>query len=240
MSKRMYDTGIVQQSWYMELTPRQKALWWQLHAMMDNAGVFEINDKMLEVMFGDKVTRREIFNSFGNRVQPVPDHPDKGVFVDYVAWTNPRGVSKQSPSQRSIIARLAELGLSVEALNKMSRKKVAVAPPEPEDGDGDGDADEPEPKKRRRKFAKPTVEEVAAYIREIGAKIDAHGFVDYYTSSASPDGAWLVGNRPMRDWRAAVRNWERMRKEWGDNGNGGSKHATNWRGGDIGGSEGLL
>ena len=82
MSKRMYDTGIIQQSWYMELPPRSKALWWQLHAMMDNAGVFEINERMMEVMFGDKVTKSEIFGTFGGRVQPVPNHPDKGIFVE--------------------------------------------------------------------------------------------------------------------------------------------------------------
>lgn len=236
MSKRMYDTGIVQQSWYMELSPRTKALWWQLHAMMDCAGVFEINERMIEVMFGERVTRREIFNSFGGRVQPIPNHPDKGIFVDYVAWTNPNGLSKSSPSQRAVLSRLEELGLSAAKLNDMARKKLAKLPPpdEPDDGDeAEADDDEP-PRKQRTKFVKPTLEEVAAYIAEIGAKIDAAGFIDYYTSNADADGRWLVGKRPMRDWKAAVRNWERMRKERGGTSRGDRGHSSNWRGGVAG------
>ena len=233
MSKRMYDTGIIQQSWYMDLTPRAKALWWQLHAMMDCAGVFEINERMMEVMFGERVTRKEIFNSFGGRVQPIPNHPDKGIFVDYVAWTNPRGLSKSSPSQRAVLTRLEELGLSEKVLNSMSRKKMKPpSPPQPDEDDGEEDGEDEEPVRSRVRFEKPTVEEVAAYIAEIGAKIDAAGFVDYYTSNADADGRWLVGKRPMRDWKAAVRNWERMRKERG----GGIRttdrpHSSNWRGG---------
>jgi hypothetical protein len=227
----MYDTGIIQQSWYMDLTPRAKALWWQLHAMMDNAGVFEINERMMEVMFGEKVTKGDIFKSFGNRVQPVPEHPDKGIFVDYIAWTNPRGLSKSSPSQRSIIARLEELGLTLDKLNAMSRKRVKPTPTEEED-EPEPEAEE-ERRPRRQRFVKPTVAEVAAYVKEIGAKIDPQGFVDYYESSASPDGRWLVGKRPMRDWKAAVRNWERMRKERGGGVSRGENHSTNWRGGSL-------
>lgn len=249
MSKRMYDTGIIQQSWYMDLPPRLKGLWWQLHAMMDNAGVFEINERMMEVMFGEHVSRRDIFHSFGNRVQPVPNHPDKGIFVDYIGWSNSRGLSKCSPSQRSILMRLEELGLSLKDLNAMSRKEVVTdefydePDADAEDEDEAEEVVEEKPKKTKRTaFVKPTVEEVAAYIKEIGAKIDAAGFVDYYTSNANADGVWLVGKRPMRDWQAAVRNWERMRKErgsgYGDSTRG--KHSSNWRGSEIGSDATLL
>lgn len=237
MSKRLYDTGIIQQSWYMDLPPRLKALWWQLHAMMDNAGVFEINERMMEVMFGEKVSRRDIFHSFGNRVQPVPRHPDKGIFVDYIGWSNSRGLSMSSPSQRSILMRLDELGLTVKDLNEMSRRKVVA-----DEFDEDEDADEPsapKPKKKTVEFVKPSVDEVRKYVEEIGAKIDAQGFVDYYTSNADKNGRWLVGKSPMRDWRAAVRNWERMRKER-QNGNAQKCHASNWRGGEQGADSTLL
>ena len=54
------------------------------------------------------------------------------------------------------------------------------------------------------RFSPPTVEEVAAYCRERGNKVDPQRFVDFYTAKG-----WRVGNQPMKDWRAAVRTWER-------------------------------
>ena len=55
-----------------------------------------------------------------------------------------------------------------------------------------------------RRFTPPTVDEVAAYCRERGNAVDAQRFVDFYASKG-----WKVGNAGMRDWHAAVRNWER-------------------------------
>lgn len=42
------------------------------------------------------------------------------------------------------------------------------------------------------------------YSREAGFSVDAQRFVDYYTSKG-----WTVGKSPMKDWKAAVRCWER-------------------------------
>lgn len=54
------------------------------------------------------------------------------------------------------------------------------------------------------KFVRPTVEEVAAYCQERKNKVDPQTFVDFYTSKG-----WVVGKVPMKDWRAAVRTWEK-------------------------------
>ena len=59
--------------------------------------------------------------------------------------------------------------------------------------------------KPRKRFTPPSVDEVAAYCRERGNVVDAQRFVDFYASKG-----WKVGNAGMRDWHAAVRNWERQ------------------------------
>lgn len=56
----------------------------------------------------------------------------------------------------------------------------------------------------KKRFRPPTVEEVEAYCFERNNKVDAERFVDYYTANG-----WKVGKNPMKDWKAAVRNWER-------------------------------
>lgn len=58
--------------------------------------------------------------------------------------------------------------------------------------------------KKGSRFVPPTVEEVAAYCKERGNRVDPNRFVDFYTSKG-----WMVGKTKMKDWRACVRNWER-------------------------------
>lgn len=55
-----------------------------------------------------------------------------------------------------------------------------------------------------KRFTPPTVDEVRAYCRERGNNVDAEKFVDFYTAKG-----WKVGKNPMKDWKAAVRTWER-------------------------------
>ena len=63
---------------------------------------------------------------------------------------------------------------------------------------------ESKPKKEEKRFVKPTVEDVEKYCKERGNGIDAHNFVDHYEANG-----WKVGKTPMKDWKAAVRTWER-------------------------------
>lgn len=59
-------------------------------------------------------------------------------------------------------------------------------------------------KKTAKRFSPPTLEEVKAYCIERNNNVDAEHFIDYYTSNG-----WLVGKNKMKDWKAAVRTWER-------------------------------
>lgn len=61
--------------------------------------------------------------------------------------------------------------------------------------------------KKKAPFRAPTVEEVRAYCQERGNGVDPCRFVDFYTAKG-----WKVGNQGMKDWKAAVRTWERRDK----------------------------
>ena len=54
------------------------------------------------------------------------------------------------------------------------------------------------------RFVPPTEDEVALYCNERRNHVNAQKFVDYYSSNG-----WKVGRNPMKDWKAAVRTWER-------------------------------
>lgn len=55
-------------------------------------------------------------------------------------------------------------------------------------------------------FVPPTVEEVSNYCKERGNSIDPQHFIDYYCANGWVQGR---GGKPIKDWRAAVRTWER-------------------------------
>lgn len=59
-------------------------------------------------------------------------------------------------------------------------------------------------KEKTQNFKKPTVEEIDTYCRESKHYVDVGRFYDFYESKG-----WKVGKSPMKDWRAAVRNWAR-------------------------------
>ena len=52
------------------------------------------------------------------------------------------------------------------------------------------------------RFSPPSPEEVRQYCLEQGLLIDPQQFYDFYTSNG-----WMVGNQPMKDWRACIRAW---------------------------------
>lgn len=60
----------------------------------------------------------------------------------------------------------------------------------------------------QKKFEPPALEDVKAYISEKGYSVDAEVFVDFYASKN-----WMVGKNKMSDWKAAVRNWARSRRQ---------------------------
>ena len=87
------------------------------------------------------------------------------------------------------------ISVTDEAAEQMELK--AAAPSGPAGG---------EKKEKAKRFRAPTVEEVAAYCAERDNGIDAEAFVDFYASKG-----WVVGRSPMKDWKAAVRTFERDR-----------------------------
>ena len=60
----------------------------------------------------------------------------------------------------------------------------------------------------KTRFHKPTVEEIKAYCAERNNGINAQSFYDFYESKG-----WMIGKNHMKDWKAAVRTWERSRTE---------------------------
>ena len=57
---------------------------------------------------------------------------------------------------------------------------------------------------KRTGFASPTLQMVKDYCRERGNSVNPDHWLAHYQSNG-----WRVGRNPMKDWKAAVRTWER-------------------------------
>ncbi len=62
----------------------------------------------------------------------------------------------------------------------------------------------------RTQFQKPSVQQLEAFAREHGLRFDAAAFFDHFEANG-----WKVGGKaPMKDWKAAVRNWVRREPQF--------------------------
>lgn len=67
----------------------------------------------------------------------------------------------------------------------------------------EGECEKPHSPKRKT-FTKPTIDEIQDYCIERNNNVNAEQFFDHYESNG-----WKVGKNSMKDWKAAVRTWER-------------------------------
>ena len=80
-------------------------------------------------------------------------------------------------------------------------------------------------KEKASRFLPPTLDEVRGYCLEKGYPVDAERFIDFYESKG-----WFVGKNKMKDWKAAVRNWNRMQREDGAAKASGQRQADSAKG----------
>lgn len=75
------------------------------------------------------------------------------------------------------------------------QKQLALAEPE---------VPQIEEKKPVKRFIPPTLDEVKAYCEERHNNVDAEQWLDFYSAKN-----FMIGKNKMKDWKAAVRTWER-------------------------------
>ena len=113
-------------------------------------------------------------------------------------WNNPKDANASKSIQKDANA---------------SKSKGCINLHHDNDSDCDGDNDNIQDKNlssfgvkaKREGFKKPSPAEVHDYVIAQGYSWDSSSFYDYYESNG-----WKVGTNTMKDWRAAVRNWNRQ------------------------------
>lgn len=198
-SKKRIANDLPAQKWYRVLSPEFKALYIHLICIANVAGVFELDIDSFRFHVKCKdLCADDVFTRFGNRVQRIEGHPDKGIIVGYIDFQHT--FPKASEQWKWVVKELAKVGLDYDRVKAMCQKEGEQLLLQIQEPQKPVALEE----KPSRKIIPPTLEWVKDYCSTRNNSVDAEAFWNFYESKG-----WKVGGQKMNDWQAAVRTWER-------------------------------
>tara|TARA_R100001463_G_scaffold126708_1_gene184489 strand:- start:428 stop:1096 length:669 start_codon:yes stop_codon:yes gene_type:complete len=194
MAKRMTDTDKWKKRFIRELKPQHKLLWFYILDDCNHAGIWEVDLEVASIRVGFDLSHDNLPSSFGEKVISF-DNGDKWFIAEFIDFQYGE-LNPNSNVHKSVIALLEKYNL--EGYLKGSQGVQSTL------NNKDKDKDIVKVKAKVKRFAKPSIEEVADYCNERNNDVDAEKFYDYYSSNG-----WKVGKNAMKDWKASVRTWEK-------------------------------
>lgn len=114
MAKRFIDTGIFDDSWFMELSKDGKILWLYLITKCDHAGIIDFNEKLCKVQTGIENLEKAL-KELGNRCLTVRER--YRFIPKFIMYQYPNFPNSAVRGQLSAIERLQSFGLMDDSLN---------------------------------------------------------------------------------------------------------------------------
>lgn len=124
MSKRYTDTNIFSQSWFQDLTPENKLIWWYLERKCDHAGIYKIDIIMMKRELGIKEINLNDFldeiNKDYDKLTGESIKRERVKLVDKYLWItsfiqfqqdNKKGVNENVPAVKSALNILRKMDL---------------------------------------------------------------------------------------------------------------------------------
>lgn len=213
--RRMFAKKITESDAFLDMPSSTQMLYFHLSMNADDDG-FVNNPKKIQRMCGasDDDFKLLIAKSFvllfesgvivikhwkmHNYVQADRYRP-----TDYVEEKSMLGLKKNKAytldESKMYTKCIQDVSVGKDSIGKISIDKDSIV----KDSKGESVRGE-----KTKRFIPPSVEEVEQYCIERSNNIDAQSFIDFYESKG-----WMIGKNKMKDWKAAVRTWERSRKQ---------------------------
>ena len=208
--RRMFAKAIINSGKFLRMPPTSRLLYYDLGMAADDDGVVEAYSVMTQTKATEDDLRVLVAKGYirilnddlvsvicdwqtNNTIRSDRYHPS--IYAELIHQpTDNQLTTTWQPTDNKMAT---EVRLGKDRLDKVSiyygDDKPSPAPPSIE-----------KPVEKSRKFVKPTVEQVRAYCQERQNGVNPEKFVDYYDSNG-----WKVGKNAMKDWKAAVRTWEK-------------------------------
>ena len=190
----MTDTDKWKKRFVRELSPQHKLLWFYILDDCNHAGIWEVDIEVASIRVGYELVYDMLPQSFLDKIE-IFDNGDKWFIPDFIDFQYGE-LNPNSNVHKSVIQLL-------ERYNLMGYLKGSQTLPEGVK-DKDKDIVIVKDKAKVKRFVKPTLDDIFDYCSERQNNVDYQKFYDYYSSNG-----WKVGKNPMKDWKAAVRTWEK-------------------------------
>jgi len=186
MAKRFTDTDKWKKGWFKQLNPKQRLFWLYVLDDCSAAGIWDVDLEVAGIRIGEPINSDEAVEVLGKDV--VWFDSNEKIFIPKFIDFQYGVLNENSRPHASVIKMLDKYDLyNIKGISPLDT----------------GEVSKPILKKRTG-FVKPSVEEIKEYCKERNNTVDGETFFDFYESKG-----WLVGKTKMKDWKAAVRNWER-------------------------------
>lgn len=208
--RRMFAKSVINSGRFLRMPPTSRLLYYDLGMMADDDGIVEAYSVMAQTKATEDDLRVLVAKGF---IRILNDD-----LVSFICDWNTNNSIRSDRYHPSIYAELLELtdnGIPTDSqltttrqptdnqmetevrLGKDRLGKVSI-------GDSNGAENSAPPPTKTKRFIKPSLDEVKTYCQERQNNVDAERFVNYYEANG-----WKVGKNSMKDWKAAVRTWER-------------------------------
>jgi hypothetical protein len=226
MVKRTANANVWHEPWFRKLPAPYKLAWKFLVDQADNCGLLYVDTELWMFMLGmkDSMNWEKFFEAVGDKIHRLSSTE---LWIPQVINDGCGAITWDCRPHRPIIDFLKRHGLTTDQrihvlkleptesdMVKVTRRKgidtLSIPFQYPIDTlSRSASAPTAKPKKEVKRFTKPTVEEIAEYCAAQGNGLDAQQIFDHYEACGWVQGR---GRKPIKDWKAAVRTWERSRK----------------------------
>ena len=183
MAKRFTDNGKWKKRFFKTLSPKYKLLWIYILDDCDHAGIWEVDMEVAQLRIGEPLEEQKALELFkGNLV--VIKGGDKWFIPDFITFQYGE-LNPNSRVHKSVLDLLEKNAIVLQ------QESVPLL-------------DAPQTLIKNKRFKKPSVEQIKEYCIERKNVVDAESFFNYYESKG-----WKVGKSAMKDWKSAVRTWEK-------------------------------
>ena len=129
----MIEDRFFDQEWVQELSNEKfRMLMYLFHFASKKTGLLELNMRQINFAAntGRQFTQEDVLREFGNMLTLVPGKSHTAIFPDYIAtnWMKngkPIDVNR-NPLFKSIVNELATVGLTIDKVNEIAKRKVEV------------------------------------------------------------------------------------------------------------------
>ena len=212
--RRMFSKTVISSARFLRMPPTSRLLYFDLGMEADDDGCVEAFTVMRKTGAAEDDLRVLVSKGFirilnedlvsyildwkaNNYIQKDRYHPS--IYAELIENPSVEQSCIQDVSDMDTQVRLGKDSLGKSSIGEES---IAEKPP------------------TRPKFSPPSTDDVRSFCTENGYCIDPERFVDYYTANG-----WRVGKNPMKDWKAAVRSWNRSEQKAASQGSGSGKSA---------------